>query len=609
MLEKTPMKKKTLTKTFYTTTLSVVLLMVIVLSLLPTPAEKTYSEPNSKSGEEADFSKTLLIKNATIFTGEQLLENHDIRIEDGIIQQMGQGLSTDGASVIDAVGKTAIPGLIDAHTHSFLSALGTALNFGVSTHIDMFTAPALLQAEIEKRANVTQATEADLFSAGMLATIDGGHGTQFGIKVKTISSPSEAKDWVSKRLKEGSDFIKIVYMPYSDYFNSIDRATAAAIIKAAHERGLLVVAHISSRRAARELLEEGVDGFVHIFADQKVDDDFIRLAKSRPLFVIPTLSVIASAAQQRLGAKLAADPLIEPHLAIDQQQQLHADMSGSKIPGFDLSIALYNTRRLHQAGVTILAGSDSPNPGTAYGASIHQELELLTNAGLSPTQALKSATSEAARIFKLNHRGRLAVGMKADVLVLNMNPTENILATRDISSIYKNGRPVERTTRDSRNTEQIPSATLSDFSSGVSTQSMLNWAKTDDSIAGGKSSATIEPEGDHLSVNASVKPGFMFPWAGAGAFSEQQTNISKYQSLQFRVRGSAGQYRAMMFSGANAGAPPSQAFKVTQQWQTISLNLDRFRGLDSARFYGIAIVAGPGIGEFKYQLDSVKLIE
>ena len=92
----------------------------------------------------------------------------------------------------------------------------------------------------------------------------------------------------------------------------------------------------------------------------------------------------------------------------------------------------------------ILAGTDAPNPGTAHGASLHRELELLVHAGLAPTEALAAATSVPASAFHLADRGRVARGLRADLVLVNGDPTRDITATRDIVGVWKGGAPVDR---------------------------------------------------------------------------------------------------------------------------------------------------------------------
>ena len=595
-----------LKKTFYISILGTVLAISLLLSVLPIPA-KTISNIDTNSAN-------LLFKNATVFNGQVFVKNTDLEITNGAISAIGENLESSAVRRIDASGKTIIPGLVDAHTHSFGEALPLALNFGVTAQIDMFTAPSILSNEIENRKNVTQAKQADLFSAGMLATNDGGHGTQFGIPIETLSTPEQAKVWVQRRIDEGSDFIKLVYMPYSGYFNSVDRATSAAIIGAAHIKGLIVVAHISSQRAAKELLEEGIDGFVHIFADQKISQEVLDLAKSNNIFVIPTLSVIASAGQVRLADELAEDPTIAEFLHSEQKQQLAAGFGGHKIPGFELPIAIENTRRLHQAGIRILAGSDAPNPGTSYGASIHQELELLAKAGLGTVDLINAEMEIMGDPYFIpQESGNYVAALKAPNMTVDGTmpyPLNNIRATRDIQSIYKNGLKVKRISNsDIDHNQAINSPRLSNFSTGLDTENNQLWSKTDDSMTNGSSTASIELSQGVLKVSATVAQGFMFPWAGAAVFGDNTNDISSYETLSFKIRGNNGQYQAMTFSGAQPGPPPSQAFTVTREWQTINLALSSFRGLDRTKLSGLAIVAGPNKGKFEYYLDDVKLVK
>jgi imidazolonepropionase-like amidohydrolase len=101
-------------------------------------------------------------------------------------------------------------------------------------------------------------------------------------------------------------------------------------------------------------------------------------------------------------------------------------------------------RQLVRSGVPLLAGTDAPSPGATYGASVHGELELLVGAGLTPVQALTAATSNAARAFKLVDRGRVERGMRADLVLVDGDPTRDILATRRIVEVWKRGRRVER---------------------------------------------------------------------------------------------------------------------------------------------------------------------
>src|SRR5688572_32732186 len=131
------------------------------------------------------------------------------------------------------------------------------------------------------------------------------------------------------------------------------------------------------------------------------------------------------------GEAIAKDPRLAPYISPENVQGLTRTFPkrpGS--PSRDLGRALETVRQLRAAGVPILAGSDAPNPGTAHGASMHRELELLVESGLTPVEALRSATSVPARAFALSDRGRIAEGLRADLVLVNGDPTADILATR-----------------------------------------------------------------------------------------------------------------------------------------------------------------------------------
>lgn len=338
-------------------------------------------------------------------------------LQDGVVHgiegKLEEKLDNQQALIVDGDGLVALPGLIDSHTHSYGSALTDAARFGVTTVLDMFTDHRGLKQTKQARDNLAMTTKADLFSAGMLATVAGGHGTQFGVPVEPLSSPSDAMAWVAARKAEGSDYIKLVYMPGAHSLSSIDAATAKAVIDAGHAADLLVVVHISTFDAAVTMIDAGIDGLVHIFADREATDAIVTKAKARGVFIIPTLAVIAGIDGDRGIDDLASSNAV---LLSSAQKQSLATSFGVPAPGFSLEIAMKNVQRFHAAGVPILAGADAPNPRTAHGLSLHHELQLLVRAGLSPVAALTAATKTPAKVFELAGRGELAVGARADLL-------------------------------------------------------------------------------------------------------------------------------------------------------------------------------------------------
>jgi len=189
----------------------------------------------------------------------------------------------------------------------------------------------------------------------------------------------------------------------------------------------------------------GADGLVHVFADKVVDDELLALMQVKKVFVIPTLSVIASIVGKTNSEHWANEQTGLLRLSRSQKNTLTSEFE--TYPGqekfFKLDVAYENIRRMKAMNIPILVGTDAPNSGTAHGISIHDELVHLVNAGLTPAEALQSATSIASEVFKLEDRGILEVGLRADLVVFDGKPDKNILDTRKISRIYKNGYEFE----------------------------------------------------------------------------------------------------------------------------------------------------------------------
>jgi cytosine/adenosine deaminase-related metal-dependent hydrolase len=140
-----------------------------------------------------------------------------------------------GVQVIEGgPNRTLLPGLIDAHTHSFGTARRDALRFGVTTQLDMFGNWRLLSEAKQQRESLAYTGQADLWSAGTLATVSGGHGTQFGMQIPTLSSAADASSFVAARIAEGSDYLKLVLEDGSAYgikTPSLDAGMARALVE------------------------------------------------------------------------------------------------------------------------------------------------------------------------------------------------------------------------------------------------------------------------------------------------------------------------------------------------------------------------------------------
>lgn len=577
----------------------------------------------------------VLFRNARVFDGESLLPPGTEVLVDGTkIVAVGKTLEVPaGTQVIDARGKTLLPGLVDAHTHAFGDALADALMFGVTTELDQFTAAAQAQAWKKAQAAANVSDRADIFSAGTLVTAPGGHGTEYGLPIATIRSPEEAVAFVDARIAEGSDWIKIVYDDGSAYgmkMPSIDRATMRAVIVAAHERGKLAVVHIGTLGAARHALDAGADGLVHLFVDQAPEADFGAYVAKKKAFVIPTLSVLQSVTGVSAGAKLQEDARLKPFVNATASRSIGgAFPRNAKQPPVTYAAAEETVRQLLKSGVPLLAGTDAPNPGTSHGISMHGELELLVRAGLSPLQALRAGTSVPAKAFRITDRGRIARGMRADLLLVDGDPTTDVTATRAIAGIWKGGAAVDRNAyaksiRDAASVQiAAPAAgfdarVLSGFEDGSLRAAFgTQWQPTADDIAGGKSTGAIEvadggaaETAKSLRIRGTIDAALPYAWYGAmwspSAAPMQPANLSAKKELRFFAKGDGRTYRVMLFASSKGRMPAMATFVAGPEWREVVMPWSAF-GTDGRDVMAIIFAGGPEAGAFAFQVDEVAL--
>lgn len=581
------------------------------------------------------FANSTVIQNVRVFDGEKILVNRNVLIENGKIADTNfKGKAKAETKLVNGTGRTLLPGLIDAHVHAFQDQ-DLPLLYGITTQIDMFTAVSLMQEMNKRMKQGDNKQMPDLISAGTLATAPGGHGTEYGMTIETLTKPEQAQAWVDARIAEGSHFIKIVMEHgWKDKpFNSLDVPTVKALIEAAHLRKKLAVVHISTLEDANEALAAGADGLIHLFVGNDISDaeltQLVKLAKSKKAFVIPTFSVMESMAGLK-EQDVLNDKSMTSLLSKAQLQPLNATY-GSQ-PNASLMVAPTRvTNALAKASVPLLAGTDAGNTGTQYGVSLHHELRAMVSAGMTPTAALVAATSAAAKAFRLTDRGHIAKGYKADLLLVDGEPDSDINATRRIVEIWKDGEVVSplrekkmqlvaKELQEKKGGIQLPAdGRISLFSAEkLASPFGFGWFPSNDAPMGGKSTVEItlaenEPGGQaSVMIHAKVNAGFAYPWAGLGFFPAaqpmQSVDLSAANTLKFKVKGDEKTYSASI-SVQGSYIPLIVRFVATGQWQEISLPLSKFKGLDPSIITLISFNAGPETGDYQFHIADVRLVK
>ncbi|MET9688782.1 amidohydrolase family protein [Streptomyces sp. NPDC006514] len=375
------------------------------------------------------------IHGVRVFDGERGAGVQDVVLEDDLVVAVCAPGAAGAADVeVDGRGRTLLPGLIDAHTHVFDGSLAEALRHGVTTELDMFCLPRPLARHRQLAAERDDV--ADLRSAGLLATAPGGHPTQLiaaltgtlldpaeVTEIDFVTDPERAADFVEARLAEGSDFLKLVIddgTVHGTDLPVLSPAVAGALTSAARAAGLRGIAHAVTAADVVTALDAGVDGLAHVWADLAPHDPAsVRLARrvrDQGVFVVSTLAYFEAVDAQGSGA-------------------------ASCVPPGRYPAAVGALRALRSAGVPLLAGTDATPFAPAHGSGLHRELALLTqHGGLRPEEALAAATALPAHHFGLADRGRIAPGLRADLLLVEGDPTAEVSALGAVVDVWRRGR-------------------------------------------------------------------------------------------------------------------------------------------------------------------------
>lgn len=363
---------------------------------------------------------------------------------------------------IDAGGRIMIPGLFDMHGHEFGRwGGGLHLAAGVTTVRDMGNDNATLQQLIDETAR-GEILEPQIVPAGFLEG-ESNFSARNGFVIENLDEAKKAIDWYHQH---GYPQLKI--------YNSFPKEILKDTVAYAHSRGLRVSGHIPAFLKAQDAVDAGFDEIQHInqlmlnflvkpdtdtrtlerfrlpaehVADMDFDSPqvqaFIKSLKDNDVAVDPTLATF-DYIRQRAGEISKAYAAVIDHLPLDLQRQFKvAEMN---IPD-DATAERYNRSYekmvqfvglLHKAGITVLPGTDA-----IPGFTLHRELELYVEAGMTPVEALQSATSVAAKAARVDaERGDIAVGKLADLVLVDGDPTQDISALRKPVLVLTQGRLV-----------------------------------------------------------------------------------------------------------------------------------------------------------------------
>jgi imidazolonepropionase-like amidohydrolase len=376
-------------------------------------------------------------------TGNPAIEHGTLLIRDGHIAAVGKHVKVPaGVETIDASGKTIIPGLINAHGHvNREDQLGLYLRDGITTVLSLGGDKEF--ALREYCAKAAPGTAPRLYVAGLIQDSSVIPGA---VAVKT---PEEARKSVDELIRNKPDFVKVRIDDFRGARQKMSPEVYGAAIDEAHKNGYRTAAHIVLLDDAKGVLRAGVDYIAHSVRDREVDQEFIRLMKKQHVSYSPTLTRELAVFTYAETPAFFNDPFFlkeadAAEIAKMQEPKLQNTMRTDPSALWykeHMAVAMRNLKTVSDAGITIAMGTDSGGgPGRFQGYFEHLELEYETKAGLSPMQALVSATSGAAKTINISKQvGTLQKGKLADFVVLTANPLDDIKNTRAIESVWIGG--------------------------------------------------------------------------------------------------------------------------------------------------------------------------
>ena len=448
---------------------------------------RAFVDAQERAFQEHLAGETIVLHDITVIdgTGAAAQAHRDVVLSGGriaAIEDAGTFPHPEGARVIDGTGKFLIPGLVDMHAHVAgdvmnergepgdrwerevaLSFLRTLLAFGVTTVRD----PGAITADALALRSALRSGELEgpeLFTAGRILSHSDFRPPPFA----PVADETDVREEIRWQALLGVDFVKL--------YSSMPPELVAVAIEEAHGLGLPVIGHLQRttwteaarlgidglehaapwspayvREADRAAMPDGMLGRVHWLEhlDQALVGEMIEALVEHRVVVDPTLMAT-------MKTKFWADDprwTESPDLALVPESVRRGWAAGGFTRSWSAEdfarakrawpLLLGLVKQMYDRGVHLVAGTDMPTPWIVPGASLHDELQLLAEAGIPPLQVIRIATSNAARALGRAHElGAIRPGLRADLIVLSRDPLESIANTRAIEMVIQNGAVV-----------------------------------------------------------------------------------------------------------------------------------------------------------------------
>lgn len=438
----------------------------------------------------------ILLEGARLIVGDgSVIENGALLVRGGRIAAVGGAgeLSlpeeSSEATRLDLSGRTVIPALVDAHAHlgyerytgwgeehysreNLIDHLHRYAYYGFSAVLSAGSDPEDLALELQRDQRAGEVGGTRFISAAGMAPPGQGPNDRFLVHtravsaesgepvVRGLSSPEDARREVVEVAEKGIPFVKIWVDDRGGSQEKLSPGIYRSVMAEARARGIEVLVHQQNAADMPGLIRAGTDGFLHGRLGPGLDDSVAALLSDEDVFLVPNLGL-----GELRRENVAADPFLREAIRPEVAERLDAERGESdrtvgepgdaetgetersgRSPVTDRDQELRAAfSRLMEAGVPIALGTDAGAiPDHFFGYTGHRELEIFVRLGMTPSEALVSATETAAAELGLTDLGTLEPGKSADFVVLEYDPTEDIRNTRSIVDVYLRGRRVNR---------------------------------------------------------------------------------------------------------------------------------------------------------------------
>jgi imidazolonepropionase-like amidohydrolase len=422
---------------------------------------------------------------AIVFEGERLIfgdqspaiESGALVVQNGRITAVGQKgavKAPSGATRIDLTGKTLMPALNNVHVHmgyegytswsvenhtpeNMLDHLEREAFYGVGTAMTMGDQPAdfAIKFQQDQLAGKFPPAARFFFSAGF-APPGGGPdallitGTAPLHAVNEVSTAEEARGVIRKLAARNIHEIKFWVDNRDNTRGSMKKMPPEVytpLIEEAHKHGMIVHAHATALPDQKGVVKAGVDVLVHTVANEKIDDELVALLKEKKPYWAPVMG-LGDVSELCDGENQFIEQVLPDSVIADVKAGktwLKSNPCSAPVNTQRDETLKSNFGRMVAAGARVVLSTDAGvSAKYSFGFAEHHEMGMYVKFGMSPAQAIVVSTSRPTEVLRIQDAGTLAKGKRADFIVLNANPLEDIRNLRKIDSVYLNGVRLDR---------------------------------------------------------------------------------------------------------------------------------------------------------------------